>query len=129
MPVTTIVPVVSSLYLVDGAIGLVGGKTDLVGIFNTINAQSFPHIQTHFVVYARLVQGLGQIPFFIEIRDAAAQQLIHVSATNTLYFPHRDRTIELALTFQGVKFPRPGIFLVELYCDGQWVADARLQLV
>jgi Family of unknown function (DUF6941) len=124
----SIVPVASCLYLVDGTIGYPGEKTDLVGIFNTINADAFPHVQRHFVVYARLVQGLGRVAFHIEICDGRTQQLIHSSATNTLDFQDRDKTIELALTFQGVRFPHPGIFLVELYCNDQWVADARLQL-
>ncbi len=129
MSPATIVPVASSLYLVDGSIGYPGGKTDLIGIFNTINARVFPYVQKHFVVYARLVQGLGPIPFYLEICDASTHKLIHVSRTNVLNFPDRDKTIELALTFQGVRFPNAGTFLVELYCSGQWVADTRLQVI
>lgn len=128
MPAPTIIPVVSSIYLVDGSVGYPGGKTDLVGIFNTISAPAFPHVQKHFVVYARLVLGLGRIPFLVEIRDASTYQLIHVSATNTLTFADRDKTIELALTMRGIKFPHAGTFLVELHCSGQLAADARLQI-
>src|SRR5262245_27783085 len=33
-----------------------------------------------------------------------------------------------AKTLKGVSFPRPGIFLVELLLDNQWVADTSLEL-
>ena len=56
------------------------------------------------------------------------QQLIHVSSTHTLVFPDRDTLVEMALTMKDVRFPGPGIYLVELYCDAQWVADTTLLL-
>jgi hypothetical protein len=125
-----IVPVASCLYLVDGSIGYPGGKTDLMGIFNRINTGGlFPHVQSQFVVYARLVQGLGQVPFHIAMVDAATLQVIHRSPENILHFPYRDRTVELAMTFQGITFPVASTYLVELWCDTQWVADARLELI
>ena len=30
---------------------------------------------------------------------------------------------------QGCLFPTPGLYLVELFCDGQWVADTSLELL
>jgi len=47
-------------------------------------------------------------------------------AARTPFFPDRDTVVEMALTLKGVRFPQPGIYLVELLCDGQWVADTRL---
>lgn len=126
MSSATIVPVAQALYLCDGHIGIPGVKTDLVGLFNSIHAPGYPHVQKQFVVFARLLQGLGQVSFYVDIRFAPTQQLIHVSSTHVLMFPNRDTVVEMALTLKGVRFPQPGIYLVELYCDGQWVADARI---
>ena len=126
MPVATIVPVAQALYLCDGHIGFPGGKTDLIGLFNGIRAASYPHVQKQFVVFARLLQGLGRISCYVEIRFAPTQQLVHVSSTHVLVFPDRDTVVEMALTLKGVRFPQPGIYLVELFCDAQWVADARI---
>ena len=39
---------------------------------------------------------------------------------------HRDSVVEMALTLKGVRFPQPGIYLIELFCDGRWVAEARV---
>jgi hypothetical protein len=58
---TAIVPVAQGLYLCDGHLGLSGGKTDLIGLFNRIRAAHYPHVQAQFVVFARLLQGLGQV--------------------------------------------------------------------
>jgi hypothetical protein len=120
--------VAQALYLCDGHIGFPGGKTDLIGLFNSILPAGYPHIQKQFVVFARLLQGLGQVPFYVDIRFAPTQQLIHVSSSHTLVFPDRDTMVEMALTMKGVRFPRPGRYLVELYCDAQWVADTALLL-
>jgi hypothetical protein len=128
MSSVTIVPVAQALYLCDGHIGYAGGKTDLIGLFNAIHAPGYPHMQKQFVVFARLLQGLGQVPFYVEIRFAPTQQLLYLSSTHLLHFPDRDTVVEMALTLKGVRFPQPGIYLVELYCSAQWVADTTLRL-
>ena len=63
---------------------------------------------------------------YVDIRFAPTQQLTHASRTHTLVFPNRDTVVEMALTLKGVRFPQPGTYLVELFCDGQWVADTRI---
>src|SRR5690348_6870811 len=98
MSSATIVPVAQALYLCDGHLGFAGGKTDLIGLFNSIQAAAYPHVQKQFVVFARLLQGLGQVPFYIDIRFTGTQQLTHVSGTHTLLFPDRDTLVEMALT-------------------------------
>jgi len=128
MSSATIAPVAQALYLCDGHLGFPGGKTDLVGLFNSIRAAGYPHVQKPFVVFARLRQGLGRVPFSVEIRFAPTQQLTHVSGTHTLVFPDRDTVVEMALTLRGVRFPQPGIYLVELFCHAQWVTDAAVLL-
>jgi len=108
MSAATIIPVAQALYLCDGHLGYPGGKTDLTGLFNSIRAASYPHLQKQLVVFARLLQGLGQVSFYIDIRFAPTQQLVHMSSTHMLAFPNRDTVVEMALTLKGVRFPQPG---------------------
>jgi hypothetical protein len=128
MSSATIAPVAQGLYLCDGHLGFPNGKTDLVGLFNSIHAASYPHVQKQFVVFARLHQGLGQVPFYVDIRFAPTQQLSHMSGRHVLYFPDRATVVEMALTLKDVRFPQPGIYLVELFCNAQWVADTTVLL-
>lgn len=104
-------------------------KTDLMAIFDGLRPANYPHTHPQFVVYARPSQGLGDVPFFIEVRYAATQQLVHVTNTNQLHFPHRDKLVEMVMTMKGIPFPKPGLYLVELHCDAQWVADTTLELL
>ena len=122
-------PVAKTLYLCDGHIGFPGQKTDLVGLFGAIRPAHYPHVQKHFVVFAQLISGLGQVPFYIDIRFAGDGSLIHSTLPSSLQFPHRDKLVQMACTIQGCLFPQPGRYLVELHCNGQWVADTTLELL
>ncbi len=124
-----IIPVAKTLYLCDDYIGYPNQKTDLVSIFNSIQPKKYPHVQKHFVVFAQMTSGLGLVPFFIDVRFAPTGQLVHTTNTHFLNFPHRDKLIQLAYTMKGCPFPKQGIYLVELYCDAQWVADTTLVLL
>ena len=83
-----ILPVAKSLYLCDGHLGFSSGKTDLMGIFDSIRPQGgYPHIHPSFVVFARLAQGLGTIPFRVDIRLAAGGQFVAGTLVQQLAFP------------------------------------------
>lgn len=103
------------------------GKTDLYGIFNAIRPVTYPHRQERFCVFAQLVGGRGNVPFFVDIVYAREEQLIHTTTTNTLRFPGRSTVVQLALTVEGCRFEKQGIYLI-VYCDNICVADASLLL-
>jgi hypothetical protein len=43
--------------------------------------------------------------------------------------PHRQKLVQVAYTVQRCRFAQAGVHLVELFCDGQWVADTALELI
>jgi hypothetical protein len=128
LPTAVIVPTAKAPYLCDGTIGYPGGKTDLMGLFNSINATTFPHMAKDFVVFAQLTQGLGQVPFYIDIRFPGTNQLVYTSNVHRAHFRNRDMTVHLAYTMPGCRFPHAGLYLVELFCNNQWMADTTLLL-
>ena len=128
MSPTAITPVAKALYLCDGTIGFANQKTDVMGLFNAIRPPQYPHRQG-FVIFAQLLGGLGQVPFYFDIRFAADNSLVHSTKAQLLYFPSRDTVVQMAYTTGGCPFPQPGIYLVELFCNGQWVADTPLDLL
>lgn len=129
MSSASITPVAKALYICDGAIGFANQKTDVMGLFNAIRPPLYPHLQNQFVVFAQLLGGLGQVPFYIDIRYAADLSLVHTTNARLLNFANRDTLIQLACTVNGCPFPQPGIYLIELICNGLWVADTTLKLV
>jgi hypothetical protein len=125
---SVILPVAKGIYLCDYVIDYENGKVDLYGLFNAIRSSNYPHTQGRFCVFAQLINGLGQVPFFIDIRDAARHQLIHTTQINQLSFPDRNTVVQLAVSIEQCHFPRSGMYLVELYCDNTWVSDTSLLL-
>ena len=100
-----------------------------MGIFDSIRPQAgYPHIHPSFVVFARLAQGLGTIPFRVDIRLAASGRIVAGTSVQQLVFPNRDAIVNMVMTMKGVSFPQPGIFLVELLLDNPWVADTTMEV-
>ncbi len=124
----SLVPVAKSLYICDGTIGFANQKTDLMGIFNAIRPPQYPHVQRQFVIFAQLLGGLGQVPFYFDVRYAADNTLVHSTKARLLNFSNRDTIVQMAYT-ADCQFPQPGIYVVELICNGQWVADTTLKLL
>ena len=130
MTLPSINPVAKALYLCDGHLGFDNRKADLMGIFNSIRPAAYPHVNKGFNVFAQLISGLGQVSFHIAIRSAATEEVIYTSNTGILIFPRRMTVVQMACTIGAAcVFPQPGIYLVELYCNGQWVADTTLDLL
>jgi hypothetical protein len=124
-----IVPFAKAIYLCDGAIGFADQKTDIVGLFNSIRPERYPHVQSQFVVFSQLCGGLGQVPFYIDVRFAATGQLVHTTNARLLKFARRDQIVQMSYTVLGCPFAHPGVYLVELFRNGLCVADTKLDLL
>ena len=124
----SITPLAKALYLCDGTIGFPNQKTDIVGLFNSIRPPHYPYVHPQFVVFAQLSGGLGQVPFFINVRLAATGQLVCSTSARLLNFAHRDQVVQLSYTIPGCQFRQPGVYLVELLCNAQCVADVKVEL-
>lgn len=124
-----IVPVAKAIYLCDGSIGFATQKTDLMGLFNSIRPPSYPHTHTTLVVFAQLNGGLGEMPFYVDIRYAPTDELLFTTKPQMLRFPNRNRVVQFAYSIKQCRFPQRGMYLVELFSRGIWVADTTLELL
>lgn len=125
---SAVLPVAKGIYLCDYVIGSQTGKVDLYGIFNAIRPASYPYRQGRFSVFSQLSNGLGRIPFFVDIRYAPRDELIYTTQTHHLSFPDRNTVVQLALSIEQCSFTQPGVYLLELFCDNTWVCDTNLLL-
>ena len=123
----SIVPVAKSLYLCE-EVDVEGGMTNLYGFFNAIHPDSYPHVQESFICFAQLLGGLGEVSMHIDVRDAETKRLIDCSETHRLFFPDRTTLLQIAAAIAKCPFERPGVVLVELYCENTWVADTTVRL-
>ena len=88
----------------------------------------FPYVRSRFCVFAQLTHGLGKIPFRIDIRSAENDELVWATETRKLTFETRHSLVQVAMYIEGCRFERPGVYLVELFCDNIWVSDTELLL-
>jgi hypothetical protein len=124
-----IVPIARSIFLCDRHVAYRNGKVDLVGVFNAIRpSDGFPHTRERFAIFAQLAGGLGVTPFFFDIHYARTAELVWTTAVRDLTFPDRDTIVQIAMVIEGCRFTRPGKYIVNLICSGQWIADATLML-
>lgn len=123
-----VVPVARSLVLCEEA-DSEGGLTNLYGIFFALERVRYPHQEPEFVVFMQLAGGLGQQTFYLDIRRAFDDLLIHTTNPQPLLFADRDHLRQVAVRLLGIEFPTPGMYIVELYCDNTWVADVSLRMV
>lgn len=61
-----------------------------------------------------------------------SNKLFYYTDTNSnvhqIHFPNRDMTVQLVYTVPSCKFPHVGLYLVEPFCNNQWIADTTLLL-
>ena len=127
----SIVPVAKTIYLCDHVLSMdIHGapKTDVMGLVNAIRVLSFPHVAKRFHAFAQLTSGLGLVPFVVRIKHAATDAEVYRSPYRTLRFPTRSVVLHMSLAINDCVFPWPGLYLAELYCNNQWVADTTLLL-
>jgi hypothetical protein len=75
-----------------------------------------------------LSNGLGKLPFFVDIRSAATDELIWTTEPRELHFPDRVTFVQVALAIEGCRFEHPGLYVLELFCDNTWVCLTVLRL-
>ena len=123
-----ILPFALPLLVCDDYLQTVGGKLDLSGSFHTIRPDSYPHVHEFFCVVAHLTGGLGTVTTFIDVRVAETGELVFWTHPHQFDIPNRDIVIRLVNGMEGVPFPRPGLYLIELLCENTCIADFRIRL-
>jgi hypothetical protein len=73
----SIVPMAKALFLCDGTIGFPNQKTDVMGLFTSIRPISYPHVQRHFVAFAQLSGGIGNVSFYFDVTFPKSKQVAH----------------------------------------------------
>lgn len=122
-----VISTAKALYLCE-EVDVEGGKTNLYAILDGVQPRVYPHIQPSFVCFAQLRGGLGDVRCHVDVRLADTYQLVYNTNGYPLNFSDRSAIRQLAVTIEGCPFASPGLYLVELYCNNEWVADTTLLL-
>ena len=125
----SVIPIAKALYLCDDVLSdPARGKPHLIGVLNAIRVPAFPHTLPQLCVFARLIDGFGDVRCRVEVSRASDRSLIYRSPERVLIFPDRHQTRYYILRMQQVRCPAAAEYWVEFFCNDEFVDDAVLRL-
>jgi hypothetical protein len=127
-----LIPVPKSIYLCDEfLVDSPSVKINVLGVFDSFRPKgsTAPYELGRLCVVSQLVGGIGDTPINVEVTDSDTGELIFSSATNFIRFPNRHTTVYFCLRFRNCRFPRAGVYLIELYARGQFLDDRRFRVI
>lgn len=105
------------------------GKQSLIGMFSKVHAAGFPASHAQLSVFVALTEGYGKTELILRIVDSNDLRPPIVQGKGTVEFKNPRAIANLALQFHGLVFPVPGEYRVQLFCSGELLREARLQLI
>lgn len=119
-------PVLNAMLVCDMAIREEGtGKVSLIGIFENINATSFPTLHPELSVYAKLTDAHGLHLELIQLEKAR----IIASGETTITPSDRMGAVELNFNLHNLVFPEAGLYEFRLSANGKHVGAKTLRVV
>ena len=105
------------------------GKQSQIGMFSKVHAAGFPATHPQLAVFVALTDGHGRTELTIRIVDSNDARPPIVEGRGSVDFRNPRAIANLALQFHGLTFPAPGEYRVQIWCQGELLREARLELV
>lgn len=105
------------------------GKQSLIGMFSKVHAPRFPASHPQLSVFCAMTDGHGKTELTIRIVDGNEARAAIVEGKGYVNFASPRAIAHLSLQFHGLTFPQPGEYRVQIWCQGELLREARLELV
>jgi len=126
-------PLAKCLFICDDVVSdPVSGKPSILNSWEIVRVPpgaAFPYTLGKIVIVAQLRGGLGDIRFRVGVVRADDLEPILPSVRPLVNFPDRLTSRWLVGRFRDVVFPEPGGYLVQLYCEGDFVDDRLITVL
>jgi hypothetical protein len=118
-------PVMNAMLTCDKVITEAGtGKKSLIGIFESINAGSFPCVHSALSVYIKLTNALGQYRFHMNLSDLENDTVIGSGEIPDEVVIRDPLDIhELIFDLRGLKFAHPGRYEFQLFANNEIIGQ------
>jgi hypothetical protein len=123
-----ILPVFRSIYLCERHQPCPASKVNLDGVFTSLRPTVYPFVVPEFTAFVQMAGGAGSLGFHFDIIHAATNQLVSATPARQVSFPNRIVTVLLAQRIQNCRFDRSGLYLVQMFCNNQFMGDAPVRL-
>ena len=125
-------PVAKCVYVCDDvAFDLVTGKVCLLNLWESIRVPKeavFPYVLNRICVFVWWRDGFGKSISRVEIVQASTGDTIRRTRNCTLNFEDRPSSIYGRYRIEKCRFPEPGYYHVEIYCENEFVDDQLIRV-
>jgi hypothetical protein len=129
---TPVIPVVKSVYICDEVVrDPTSGKVSVLNLWDTVRppaGTTFPYELRKVCVFAWMRDGRGRVRTRIEIVQATTEAVIFRTADFLLDFTSI-LTHFASFRLDLVRFPAPGYYYIELYCENQFMDDQAVRIL
>jgi hypothetical protein len=103
-------------------------KPILVGVFSRMRCSEFPSPIRPFDVHVAITNGRGRVVLDVVITRLSTED--QIAAVSVEYgFTDPLAIIHFRSRFRMVSFPAPGVYLVEVFADGNVIGHTRLEVL
>ncbi len=116
--------------LCDSAFLSIDRKVNIIGVFETINASSFPVNHSKFVLVGSIIPSKNEFKMAVEIAKAEGKSILNQAQEREVKLPESSETKNFNFIVEIVNtvFPEIGIYNVNLLIDGKVVSSQKLTL-
>ncbi len=125
MAVTKINPALSYTLLCDDVRQEVGGKFSLMGLFETIYANTFPAVHPRFAIVNEWTGGKGEFAVKIRLLAPDKEQVLSESEAKINLFNETQRHRDISIRF-NTTFKTPGTYWIETLLDNEQISITSL---
>lgn len=125
MAVTKIKPALSYTLLCDDVRQEVGGKFSLMGLFETIYANTFPAVHPRFAIVNEWTNGKGEFAVKIRLLAPDKEQVLSESEAKINLFNETQRHRDISIRF-NTTFKAPGTYWIETLLDDDQISITSL---
>jgi hypothetical protein len=104
-----------------------GGKFSLMGLFESIYANSFPAVHPRFAIVNEWIGGKGDFKLTIRLLGPNKKEVLSESDSTMNLFSEAQRHRDIAVRF-NTTFSAPGTYWIEMLLDGEQAALVPLSL-
>jgi hypothetical protein len=126
-------PILKGVYVCDDVVGNpVGGKPMIVNLWDTrwvAITEVFPVRIAKLCVFAWLRGGRGRVTFRVQIVSARTSEVIGETPPHELDLTQPNRSVYAKFMITDFPFPEPGRYLVELFCEDEFLDDQPIQVL
>ena len=104
----------------------VTGKATVVGIFDVINAPTYPVRHDRLFVFCQLTNGRGRVAIRTNFVDLADDEKVLYENTVPGEFVDVRQVVNVIFAFGGLKFPHPGEYRVQVFAGTEFLGERRI---